>query len=133
MSRPTEIILNPGSNERPPGGIVGPFARAVFDPAWNRVSVYLFYRGPTGDVYVQSAPTVAPCAKAEPGGDADRSLPFLSLRDEEAKSLMDSLWDAGIRPTASRDRVETIAAKDAHIADLKSILDRVVPPRKEGP
>jgi hypothetical protein len=48
------------------------------------------------------------------------------LREEDAKILMNELWNTGIRPSEQRDRSETLNAKDQHINDLRKVLDAFI-------
>lgn len=126
--RPTTHILNPGERGNLPSGVTGPFVRAQFEAAMLEYRLYLCYRGAaTDEMYYQTAPTVAPCARAtfDHMAGHEKPIPFLTLRDEQAKQLMDSLWDSGVRPTESRDRGDTIAAKDAHIRSLETTIDKL--------
>lgn len=40
---------------------------------------------------------------------------------EELTSLMDNLWNAGIRPTSSRYHSDQVSALQAHLSDLRDI------------
>lgn len=57
-------------------------------------------------------------------GDQIVREPTFELSALTAQSLIDTLWDAGLRPTGW-DKVEPshplLEAKDAHIADLRKI------------
>lgn len=46
---------------------------------------------------------------------------FINLQDNEATRLMDALWACGVRPTNNIDANPVIAAKDAHIEDLRKV------------
>lgn len=48
--------------------------------------------------------------------------PLLSLGREEAQRLMDDLWHAGLRPAQAVAGDAVLAAKDAHIGDLRRIV-----------
>lgn len=57
--------------------------------------------------------------------DYDQGLdypPTLKLDDAEAVSLMDSLWQAGIRPSEASNPSETVSAHLAHIETLKAFV-----------
>jgi hypothetical protein len=40
-------------------------------------------------------------------------------------ALMDALWAAGLRPNCRGADSSIVEAKDAHLGDLRAILDRV--------
>jgi hypothetical protein len=52
--------------------------------------------------------------------------PMLDLEPEEAQVLVDSLWDAGVRPTAAKGSAGQLAAVQAHLDDLRRYLDKVL-------
>ena len=49
------------------------------------------------------------------------SGPCATLTDVEAQGLMDSLWDAGIRPTAGHGSAGERAAMEKHLNDMRRI------------
>ena len=49
---------------------------------------------------------------------------FLSM--DNAEELMDQLWNAGIRPTGSRNQTDISNAKNDHIKDLEKVLDAFI-------
>ena len=58
--------------------------------------------------------------------DSRNFQPAFMLREESAQRLMDGLWDAGVRPTHSQHVSEIIQAKDEHIKDQRSVIDRLL-------
>lgn len=46
----------------------------------------------------------------------------LAINEATAKQLMDSLWQAGVRPSDQFGRREGLTAKQAHIDDLRTVL-----------
>ena len=48
--------------------------------------------------------------------------PQLELNDSEAQSLMDQLWQCGIRPTEGTGSAGAMAATQAHLADLRKLV-----------
>ena len=46
---------------------------------------------------------------------------------EAAQTLMDSLWNCGIRPTEGSGSAGSLAATQAHLATVKEILTQVLP------
>ncbi len=48
--------------------------------------------------------------------------PQLELNDSEAQSLMDQLWQCGIRPTEGTGSAGAMAATQAHLADLRRLI-----------
>lgn len=63
--------------------------------------------------------------RLEPGGIAP---PTISLRPEEAQSIMDALWDAGLRPTEGTGSAGALAATQKHLEDMRTIAFRVIEP-----
>lgn len=47
--------------------------------------------------------------------------PTFALAREDAQNLLDSLHNAGLRPSHSQDAAGVVAAKDEHIQDLRRI------------
>jgi hypothetical protein len=48
--------------------------------------------------------------------------PAFVLDDQEAQVLMDTLWDAGVRPAESRDHSDTVRAMKAHLEDMRTLV-----------
>ena len=44
------------------------------------------------------------------------------LEQEQAQTLMDQLWDCGIRPTQGAGSAGALAATERHLADLQKIV-----------
>lgn len=49
--------------------------------------------------------------------------PALTISDENAQALCDALWDAGIRPTNGAGSVGQLAAVQAHLGDMRKIVE----------
>ena len=47
--------------------------------------------------------------------------PPIVIQMEQAQKLMDGLWNAGVRPTETRDRSEVVNAMKNHIQDLQKL------------
>jgi hypothetical protein len=47
--------------------------------------------------------------------------PFMSLHTEEAQTLMDELWRAGIRPSKKAGPETEAAALERHLADMRKL------------
>lgn len=54
--------------------------------------------------------------------NTDFTAPVFSLRQEEAQGLMDELWTAGLRPTEGTGSAGSMAAAQAHLADMRKIV-----------
>lgn len=48
--------------------------------------------------------------------------PALTLEYHEAQMLMDSLWDAGLRPTEGTGSAGAMAATQKHLEDLRTLV-----------
>lgn len=53
--------------------------------------------------------------------DAPQPPAALSLSMNEAQALMDSLWDAGLRPTEGSGSAGALAATQEHLKDMRRI------------
>jgi hypothetical protein len=51
--------------------------------------------------------------------------PLIRLDDTESQALMDTLWASGLRPSFRGSDSSIVEAKDAHLNDLRAILNRV--------
>lgn len=57
----------------------------------------------------------------EPVDDVRDPAPTMYLNPTEAQVLMDSLWDAGIRPTEGHGSAGAIGATQRHLDDMRKI------------
>lgn len=51
-----------------------------------------------------------------------QSPPTLSLQPEQAQALMDSLWDAGLRPSEGSGSAGALAATQTHLQDMRRLV-----------
>lgn len=58
--------------------------------------------------------------------DADYHAPVLSLNLTEAQNLMDQLWFCGLRPSEGTGSAGALAATQAHLEDVRVILNRMM-------
>lgn len=58
-------------------------------------------------------------------GDAPPCPVSMELSKEDCQSLMDALWDAGIRPSAGQGSAGQLAAIQDHLSDARSMLTKV--------
>ena len=97
---------------------------AEYDPSARAIPLYVWARQPNGELFA-ARPVVF-----EPVDETLMREPTLYLSLENANSLMDDLWRAGVRPTNIRNQSEIVNAKDRHIEDLRvfatKLLDKVV-------
>lgn len=49
--------------------------------------------------------------------------PMLTLRPEEAQTLMDQLWDCGLRPSEGTGSAGALAATQSHLNDMRRIVE----------
>ena len=54
---------------------------------------------------------------------------WMVLRDEEAQSLMDALWNTGVRPSNGEGSVGQLAATEAHLADMRALVFKTGMPK----
>jgi hypothetical protein len=83
---------------------------------WNAGLQVLISGSKDGRMYVAEPITVRPLEPAE------LFEPQLELNDSEAQSLMDQLWQCGIRPTEGTGSAGAMAATQAHLADLRRLI-----------
>jgi hypothetical protein len=57
--------------------------------------------------------------------------PSLRIPMEEGQHLIDQLWEAGYRPSVGVSSQGEAEAHRAHIADLRSVVDRILPAGKK--
>jgi hypothetical protein len=48
--------------------------------------------------------------------------PTFDLRPEAAQALMDSLWDAGLRPSEGSGSAGAMAATQKHLEDMRTLI-----------
>jgi len=53
---------------------------------------------------------------------AFNSLPTISLSNEAAQSLMDALWEAGVKPSGGEGHTAHIRALNAHLEDMRRLV-----------
>lgn len=59
--------------------------------------------------------------------------PFMELDYTDGQQLMDELWNAGVRPSDSRDLSGQISAMKAHMSDLRRLVFKSADePKSEG-
>lgn len=46
--------------------------------------------------------------------------PTMTLSEDDAKQMMDNLWNAGLRPSHAGSASDIINAKDAHLEDMRA-------------
>ncbi len=56
------------------------------------------------------------------GEEGAQHPPLMALSQEAAQSLVDELWLCGIRPTEGTGSAGSLAATQAHLADMRAIV-----------
>lgn len=56
------------------------------------------------------------------GEDGRHHPPFLKLEVDQAQELMDSLWECGLRPSEGTGSAGSLAATQAHLKDMQTIV-----------
>ena len=51
---------------------------------------------------------------------------FMTMRLEEAQTLMDQMYEAGIRPTAGAGSVGQLSAVQAHLDDMRKLAFQLI-------
>ena len=57
--------------------------------------------------------------QVEPGDDVS---PLIRLQQKEAQQLMNTLWDAGLRPAGAAGSAGQLGAVENHLADMRKIV-----------
>ena len=57
-----------------------------------------------------------------PLGEDEIERPQFDLNNSDAQSLMDQLWQCGLRPTEGTGSAGAMAATQAHLADLRRLV-----------
>lgn len=93
-------------------------AHAHYEPCSNTIDVRLFdYKGPGWRRFVGK-----PVVFEEHEQDGSFMPPTISLKEDAAQSLMDALWDCGVRPTQGHGSAGQLAATERHLEDLRAIV-----------
>jgi hypothetical protein len=69
------------------------------------------------------------CSTPIPVEDGTEAPVWVTLRDEEAQSLMDALWNTGVRPSNGEGSVGQLAATEAHLADMRALVFKTGMPK----
>jgi hypothetical protein len=77
-------------------------------------------------VYARPQPLTMTVLRDE--DDGMQHAPLFHITHEEAQQFMDELYRAGIRPRDGAGSVGQLAAKDAHLADLRRLVFQNIPP-----
>ncbi len=56
-----------------------------------------------------------------------KAEPTFSLEMEAAQTLMDDLWNAGIRPTEGAGSAGAMRATERHLEDMRTLVFKVIP------
>lgn len=87
--------------------------RATRDHSWgDQIEIRMFD--------IESHAVVLPVTK-EIVGPGTIIEPAFLLGQEEAQSMMDTLWDCGIRPSEGSGSAGAMAATQKHLDDMRSI------------
>ena len=57
----------------------------------------------------------------EPMSEISEPPPTYGMKEQECQMLMDSLWDAGIRPTEGSGSAGSLKATQYHLEDMRKI------------
>jgi hypothetical protein len=94
-----------------------------FDPQYRRVKIGLFKRTIDGKRF-----SAAPVQWTEnnPNDSSVEYPPLLSLDPEIAQLLINSLWDAGMRPVQANGSAGQLQATEKHLADMQKITSQLL-------
>lgn len=63
-----------------------------------------------------------------PADAAQQTIPCMRLTTNEAQSLMDELWSAGLRPSEGNGSAGAMAATQKHLEDMRTLVFHPVKP-----
>ncbi len=86
-----------------------------YNPAWGRYEVHL--RKLSNGVF--SFGEITEFVQVEEGDDVK---PLIRLDQENAQELMDTLWDAGLRPAGAAGSAGQLSAVENHLADMRKMV-----------
>jgi hypothetical protein len=81
----------------------------------RRIEVVLVFEHPNGRMVAE------PVSFKEIGDDIVEQ-PTFDLSQEQGQRLMDQLWDCGLRPTEGTGSAGAMAAVQAHLADMRTLV-----------
>jgi len=84
--------------------------RAFANPAWDGV-----------DLYGRDREGIATGLTLEKREEGALMEPFARIDRRAAQTLIDSLWDAGLRPTQGKQSEGVTAAQLRHLEDMRAI------------
>lgn len=69
----------------------------------------------------------------ETKGERDYSLidPFLRLSYDDCQTMMDALWDVGIRPSNGSGSAGQLAATEKHLDDMRNLTFNLINKQRE--
>ncbi len=85
--------------------------------------LFLWCEDSDGNLGVADAPAYS---RVESSDLAAPVAPALTMRMEAAQALLDDLYNAGLRPTHAVDAPGATNAQQAHIADLRAVLFKLM-------
>jgi hypothetical protein len=87
------------------------------------MGIEIYIREPLGEGRISYA---EPITMSEPLDDSRFIQPAFTITKESAEQLMEDLWNAGIRPAATKPQGETIAALKDHLEDSKAVAHQLL-------
>lgn len=97
------------------------FLRIVKEPLSDKIGVYFGERDHRGILHL-----VSDCTLAEIPDGGMLPSPSLRLDLAAAQSLMDELWDCGIRPAQGSGSAGSLAATERHLSDMQGIVRHIL-------
>jgi len=103
--------------QAPENAMITPTIRVAKGPWSPHMQVLISHNQPrNGGIFVAEPLTFRPLEPFE------APEPQLALNDSEAQSLMDQLWQCGIRPTEGTGSAGAMAATQSHLSDLRRLV-----------
>lgn len=101
-------------------------ARVYPEPAYRKIGLYIRKANWQQGSYSDPGSVLQPVDDGEnmafvriaPGASCP---PSFMLEESEAQVLANTLWDAGIRPVGSNGSAGQLAAKEAHLQDMRAL------------
>lgn len=92
-----------------------------------RLSLFLHQRLANGRIAIPAAPlTIRTLSEDESSGTVaiEPQVPLFHFSEDDAKHLMDELWNLGIRPTEGHGSTGQLAATEKHLNDSRQMLQQ---------
>lgn len=95
---------------------------AIQNPAAKTLDLWIREGNATQNVVTNVSLTIESSAESPV-----MTEPSMRLSRESAQSLMDALWDAGVKPSGGEGHTAHIRALNAHLEDMRTLVFKSAP------